>query len=448
MAGTRRGLTLWHVVATLPWIVAVLVARSKMGDNSFLWHITAGRLQADAGSVLTADPFSLGRTGGAWRTQSWLADVLYAWADSLTGLSYVPWLRGVMAGLLFVAIAGIVFSIARSIPVTAVAVFLAALLAVPFLNPRPVIFSYLFLALLVLADRSVSLRWTIPPLFYVWASVHGSWVIGAVYLALRVLEMRDYRRIRNEAPFVALAVLVTAHGWGVFDYLRAFGASGQALELISEWAPPDLISIARAPFTIGLVVILVGATRGKITTRQVIFLLPLLWLGLSSSRSVLPVFILILPILALALGGLERFFTRPLRGIAVVLAAIVVLPFVLDVDGGLDTARFPVDLVARAEGSTLFHDDVVGGYIIYSAWPRIQPLVDDRAELYGEDLVEFVQARSGAPSWKEYFDEYEFDLALVREEQAITQVLQLSGWETVGTSGDGPMWRLLSAPSE
>ena len=447
MTDSRRGFTLWHVVATLPWIVAVLVARSKIGDNSFLWHITAGRLQADTGSVLTADPFSLGRAGQTWRTQSWLADLFYAWADAGTGLAYVPWLRGVMAGLLFLAIAAIVYSMIRSVPITAVVVFLSALLAVPFLNPRPVIFSYLLLALLVLADRNKALRWTIPVLFYVWASVHGSWVIGAAYLALRVLETRDYRRIRDEAPIVAFSVIVTAHGWGVFDYLRAFGGSGEALELITEWAPPDLISIARAPFTIGLMVILLGAARGRVSTRNVVFLLPLLWLGLSSSRSVLPVFILIVPVLVVALTGFDRFFTRKLRGIPLVLAGIFLLPFVLDVEGGLDMNRFPVDLVEQAENSTLFHDDVVGGYIIYSAWPQIRPLVDDRAELYGEDLVEFVQARSAAPSWHEYFDEYGFDMALVRDEQAITQVLRLSGWETVATSGDGPTWRLLAAPA-
>lgn len=448
MRTPRRGLTLWHVVATLPWIVAVLVGRSRIGDNSFLWHITAGRLQNERGAVLATDPFSLGRQGEAWRTQSWLADLFYGWADGEVGLDFVPWLRGLLAILLFVAVGVIAWSVLRSVAAVALVGFLTALLAVPYLNPRPVIFSYLLVALLVLCDRDDRLRWAIVPLFYFWASVHGSFVIGAVYLALRVVETRRYDRIRTEAPFVAAAVLSTAHGWGVVDYLLAFARNGDALDLISEWAPPDLISIGKAPFAIALGVLLVGAARGLVGVRQIVLLLPLVALGLSSSRSVLPVLLLILPAVVVSLQGLEEYFVRPLRGVTVVVVAIALLPFVLDVEGGLDADRFPVELVERARGSTLFHDDVVGGYIIYAAWPEIEPLIDDRAELYGEDLARFVAARSAGPDWNSYFDEYQFDRALVREDQAITRLLLATGWQTVDVvdDGDDPIWRLLASP--
>ena len=48
-------------------------------------------------------------------------------------------------------------------------------------------------------------------------------------------------------------VFLTAHGWGVVDYLLAFSRSSDALNLISEWAPPNLVSIARAPFLVAIV---------------------------------------------------------------------------------------------------------------------------------------------------------------------------------------------------
>ena len=101
----RRQFTFWHVAATLPWVVAVLVARASIGDNSYLWHVTAGRLQSELGSVLTEDPFSFTQNGVAWRTQSWLADLAYSFFDDSLGLvGSVTLIRFTFSALLFLAV--------------------------------------------------------------------------------------------------------------------------------------------------------------------------------------------------------------------------------------------------------------------------------------------------------------------------------------------------------
>lgn len=439
---------MWHVVATLPWIVAVLVARSSIGDNSFLWHVTAGRLQSEGGSVLTEDPFSTLRMGAPWRTQSWLADVGYSWLDNLVGLDFVPWLRFGAAAVLFLIVAFTVARVSGSIAVVASVSFLTALLAVPYLNPRPVLFSYVLLALVVLVERSPQLRWTLPLIFYTWASLHGSWVIGAGYLALSVLEQRDYRRIRSEAPWIAATTLLTAHGWGVVDYLLAFSRNSEALSLITEWGPPDLLSVARLPFTAALLIIMLGAARGGLGTRDVGFSIPIILFALSSSRSVFPAFLMLVPVLARALASLlVGTFQRPLAGVRWVLAAVFLLPLLLPVTGGLNENRFPVDLIGQAKGSKVFHDDVIGGYLIYASWPDTPVLIDDRAELFGEELGRFVSVRSGKDGWDEYFDEFGFERAIVQGGHALESLLLSAGWTEVGTGGDSDQWTLLARPS-
>jgi hypothetical protein len=444
VAATRRGFTLWHVVATLPWIVAVLVARSRIGDNSFLWHVTAGRLQNDSGSVLTADPFSFTMFGEPWRTQSWLADVGYAWMDDRVGLGFVPWLRFAGALALFVIVAAIAWRVSSSMAAVASTSFLVALLAVPYLNPRPVIFSYILLAVVVLVEERPELRWTHPAVFYLWASLHGSWIIGAAYLALSVLKNREYKRIRTEAPWIALATLVTAHGWGVVDYLLAFQRSSGALALITEWAPPDLLSVARLPFTIGLMVLLVAASSGGLTRRQVGYAIPLILFGLSSSRSTLPAFLMLTPVLSTALKTLlDGRFNRSLVGVRALVTGIVLLPLLLPVTGGLNEDRFPAALIERIEGRRVFHDDVVGGYIIYSSWPKTEVLIDDRAELYGEELRRFVDVRAGRSDWQAYFEEYDLEAAILRRDQALDRLLRAGGWVEVGSDGDDEEWVLL-----
>ncbi len=65
-----------HLFMMLPWLGIVIAARRPIRDNSFLWHLSAGARQLDAGQVLTVDPFSYTFGGADWRTQSWLADLL------------------------------------------------------------------------------------------------------------------------------------------------------------------------------------------------------------------------------------------------------------------------------------------------------------------------------------------------------------------------------------
>jgi hypothetical protein len=441
---TRRGFSLWHVVATLPWIVAVLVARSRIGDNSFLWHVTAGKVQNSSGSVLTVDPFSFSLKGEAWRTQSWLADIGYAWVDDRVGLDFVPWLRYASALALFVVVAAVVWRVSFSIAAAASVSFLTALLAVPYLNPRPVLFSYVLLALVVLVEERAKLRWTLPVVFYVWAAIHGSWVIGAGYLALSVLKRGEYRRIRTEAPWIAFVTLLTAHGWGVVEYLLAFHSNSQALSLITEWAPPDLMSIPKLPFTVGLLLLLVGAANGGLKGRDVGFAIPIILLGLTSSRSVLPAFLMLTPTIGVALATLlAGRFGRPLVGVRVIVVAILALPLLLPVSGGLDANRFPVELVDRIDGRRAFHDDVVGGYMIYSSWPTTEVLVDDRAELYGESLGRFVDIRAGRADWEPYFDAFGIDVAILRRDEALDRILRLNGWVEVAADGDDDQWVLL-----
>ena len=78
----------------------------------------------------------------------------------------------------------------------------------------------------------------------------------------------------------------------------------------------------------------------------------------------------------------------------------------------------------------MFHDDGVGGYLIYAEWPARQVFVDDRAELYGETFGEFVRARGGDPVWSEVFERYDLHQALVKIGDPLGQVLEAAGWTT------------------
>lgn len=426
--------SVWHLVVLAPWVVVGIVARSPIRDNSFLWHVRAGTEQIARGSVLTADPFSFTALGRPWRTQSWLVELGYGWLESRFGLGFVPWMVMATGAVFLVALGVIAYRRLRRVLPLAVFMVFSSVLVAGFLNPRPVIFSYALFALVVLADDDRRLRWTLPLVFWAWASIHGSFVIGGGYLVLQAIRRGEWSRWRE---FVLIGVVVssTAHGLGVWQMLAAFAGGREALSNITEWAPPNLISVPMAPLFLGIVGLVVAGIRGRLQARDLWVIVPFLALAVSSNRSVVPGWIALTPFVVRSLDGLElrtRVLDRRQARVNVAAAAIlVVLPFLVPLEGGLSDEVFPVEAATRLQGERLFHDDGTGGYLIYAAWPDRLVYIDDRAELFHTELPEFVEARGGRAVWRDVFERYGIDEVLLRERDPLLETLRLAGWVEV-----------------
>jgi hypothetical protein len=401
-----------------------------MGDNSFLWHVTAGRIQNDAGAVLTSDPFSFTFGSQPWRTQAWLADIGYDVLDGWWGLGFVTPLVAVSALLVFGLVLLAAYRESRSVEATAVVGVLTAWLAAIFLNPRPVLFSYVLFALVVAGGGSRRARWALPLLIWVWASVHGSFVLGLGYIVLDGLRRRD-RSALTLAVAGTVAATFTAHGVGVWQVLLEFAGSRESLALITEWRTPNLTGVELAPFLVGIVVLLVGAIRGRLRLADLWIVVPFLVFGLNATRSVFPAWIPLAPLVATSLVGLPQASRAPRRWplpIVLVAALLVVVPVVVPIEGGL-SERFPVAAATALDSERVFHDDVVGGYLIYRFDGARPVFVDDRAELFDGDFFRDVLAtRSGTPAWRDVFSEWGIDQALIRAEDGLATVLRSEGW--------------------
>jgi hypothetical protein len=269
---------------------------------------------------------------------------------------------------------------------------------------------------------------------WLWASVHGGFVVGLGYLVLDGMRRRDRGRIADVVG-AALVTVFTAHGWGVWEVILKFFGSGQALDLIVEWLSPDFIGIEHFPFALGILAIIAGAIRGRLRSRDLWVIAPFLLFAFTANRAV--------PIAALALAP---FFTgavlnragapkisraTPFQGRlnALLVASVFLLPAVVPLAGGLDRELFGVEAISHLGPERTFHDDGVGGYLIYAEWPERLVYIDDRAELYGDGFVDFVRARAGHPVWREVLEEYEIRQALLKVEDPLAQILAAAGWE-------------------
>lgn len=426
-----RRISVGHTALALPWVALVIAAFAPLRDNSFLWHVRAGTVQADMGTVLTSDPFSFTRDGEPWRTQSWLVELFYGWAEGVSGLGFVPVMLLVLATLMFIGIGLIAYQNSRNVPATVLVLLMGVLALISFLVPRPVLFSYVLMVLVILAWDRPGARWTIPLLFWIWASVHGSFVIGLGYVGLTLL-MRRHWRLLPHAAVAGLVTLVTAHGFGVVTILMDFARASDSLQYLTEWRRPTLQEPAFLAIATGVGLVVVGVFRNRILPSHLWLLVPFFVLSLTSVRAIPQAFLGLIPLIALSVSGpalQRRSGLRPQMAIALSLV-ILVLPFLIASDAQLPEERFPLAAMAHLDDVPTFHDDRVGGYLIWAEWPQRRTYIDDRAELYGHRLGELVMIRRAELDWRPIFTRDGIEqVLLANDESLISRIESTEGWE-------------------
>ena len=432
MLGLAARFQVRHLYPVLPLALYALIVAGPVTDNSFLWHVRAGAVQSASTRVITVDPFSFTASGEPWRTQSWIAELLYASLSSIVGgVGWAPMFVGVV-GVGALCLGGLtIYSASRSSLATAGWLIVVVWLLAPFDQPRPVIFSYLLLAAMVLIlALKERVLWVVVPILWLWAGLHASWLIGIGLLALEALRRRSWKLVAILGVSI-VAVSATAHGLGVWTMVFSFAANSGALDYIEEWQPPDFGGFAQAPFVLIIAGVLAAAVKGRIQMRALWIILPFLTFGLMTRRFV-PVATLVLVPFA-ALGVYLPSFRASARWTPVpfgVLALIASLVIAVHVQLGseLDRHVFPGDTITElASGRRVFHDDAVGGYLIYREGPQHKVYIDDRAELYGaEGFADFRAARSG--DYEALFDRLAIEAAIVRSSWPLRSALIGNGW--------------------
>lgn len=307
----------------------------------------------------------------------------------------------------------------------------------PFIQPRPVIFSYLLAAMLVVViQHKERLLWSAVPIIWIWAAVHGSWVIGGALILLEFLRTFD-RRLFFAGLIAGVSTLATAHGLGTWQIVLDFFGSRETLSLMEEWNVPEFTDFVQAPYLLLIFGVIVAGIRSKITVRDLVVILPFLVFGMSSRRAVFPAAIVLLPWAALAIPPVPASRSGVSRGVVVAAGAVFGLvalsPMLLNPLGQLYEERFPSPEIVEALGDgRAFHGDGEGGYLIYATWPEREVYIDDRAELYGIDhFREYRDVRSGV--YREAFERWGIEAVLAQAEWALTDVLTADGWTVVAS---------------
>ena len=446
------GLIRWGPVVGFGLLLLALTrpAGNGISDPDTLWHVLAGDHLRATWQFAGPDPLSRFTTE-PWVLTQWLPELGLSFANAWGGLPAVALLT--QLGRLAVCVAVYVSCRRESGPLAATLISAITVLGTAAsLSPRPQLVGFALLAVTTTGWlstlRDLRARWWLIPLTWVWASSHGTWVVGIMLGTAATLGLLADRRVDFRATVKLLAVpllstaaaLVTPVGPRL---LETFGTVRAVSPYIQEWRRPELSD----PSTLGLVglvlvVVVVWVVRRDLPTWGTagILLVGLAW-GFTYARSVALGAIIVAPLAAQALdhvlGRPRPRLRREPQVVAALLAISVLVSAVAAWSGPREPVGVPTGLTASLRSlpakSVVYNDDSLGGWLMWS-FPELEQTADTRAELYGPVRARtYLNEMSAGKDWQPSFDRDHPSAALIGEQSPLANALVRDrGWIVAG----------------
>jgi len=431
-------------------------------DPDYFWHLATGRLIVQTGRIPATDPFTFTWHGQPWIPDQWLSDVaIYAlvqWIGANGGLL----LSGVVAATAPVIIGWGLAHFGVGYRSIVVASLLTSAVVLPQVTMRPQVLSLPLLAtciavLLTAAPQHRRRLLILPPLFLLWANLHGFYVVGlGVGLAYLVATLAGRTPMRSARLWVMatgaaslLASMLTPSGPGGILYSLSFTNPGDwGARNIAEWQSPNFHDPQFLPFLALVVVLVALGNRGPGWVRFVAYVG--LAMGLLAVRSIAVGALMAMPAVTLGIEArLQRSLPPPatsgapaarrfLELSAAGLVAVVVIGAALARAGGstdLTNDRFPVAGTAyvaeHKPAARLLTRYGWGGYVLNTLYP-LGGLVfaDGRMHKYGGAVLDDYSAIVAAdPGWERLVATYGVDALLLRVDTPLVRgPAQEAGW--------------------
>jgi hypothetical protein len=405
------------------------------------------------------DTFSFIAAGTPWVPESWLAELAYGVLDRLagpTGLIVFHAALGATIGALWYRLARrIVGDTMRAMIITLVSIATSYTLW----SPRPLMFGILaFLALVYIVERPESgagrhPMLLLPPLLWIWANTHGSFILGFAYLGLYLcgrwtegaLPWKGRERALLNGGLLALALCcINPYGYRLVIEPFHLATHYQTLRGVVEWQRPSFT----APQGIAYLVWLAVFAATLIISPQVIGFrgllvsLPFLALGLRSVRNIAIAPVPSFPIVARAwsVRGSGESHRRAFNWVMVALALVFLITWTVPVfrRPALDFAHYPVNAMRAVAargliGSRLISMDSWSGYIELAYGPRQPIFMDDRYGIYpqavGHDLSAVLNDRG---DWPQMVRKYHIEVVVwPAGDRHLDALATLPGWRKI-----------------
>jgi len=444
-------------------------------------HLRIAEAILETGQVPRTDPLSFSHAGEPWIDFEWAFETTIGELYRAHGLPLV-------CAFCYAVFAATVLGIYRtllqsgfSLSVVLLATGVAFLTLQIHFSARPVIFTYLFLDLVVEVWRRRTqplLRdWLfLPIIFAAWANLHAGWMAGLLFLAIsiggRLLDRFTYRVDGEDAPVIPwlgltlLCLLATAlnpWGWQLHRHIFGMITGLKSAALWDEYLPPNFSVPSMSAIAVLFILAVVFCSR--ITKRAqpwtweaALPILFFLYEGLKAQRHVLLLIeIAAVPIardLEVLLHGtllpslrerLQEFQAQQrLAGGDAWLAIIAVLaltnvfvraPIAQEIRVGRSLKPQLVSFLR--DHPDRFHRPLTttanAGPLLWNLRPDFRVSIDDRGDFYGDEVVySFVNMTTGSAGWEDKLEKGNYDSLIIEPYLQINQLLHyLPEWKEV-----------------
>lgn len=469
------------MIKKIPWQKALLALIIFLAfvyppsDYDLGWHLRYGQYFWENDKFLWTNTFSYTLPFLRWVNHSYTYDP-FIWAVFKT-LGFAG-IAAFGAGFIYLTLV-LIFKAVKALPLEKLsASLILSYLGVHSLSEslRSRYFSFVFLALLYWtlekAKKNAKILYLLPPIFLVWANIHGTFTEGLLYLGV-VCLVKVWDVLRQPRQYFHSSLnfwVISLISFGA-TFLNPFGfaqlqqafehATSQYLKLVQEYAPLNLKSEYGIVMIIYLVILITALfwRRKKEFFLEAIPLLPFLYLAFGAIRNIAVFIILSLPLAIKLLRPLTQKLTAakvyvtifPLVLLATFTALVFRLPpFRLFSYSWEDYCQHSSNCSEKAaeyvnthppKGRGLTYYDW-GGYLNWRA-PNIKTFIDGRMHLWqtqGYYIMDtYMQLIEVSGDWEKAFHDFDFTWVMLppgtKLLEKINLLVQAGLWEKTYDDG-------------
>lgn len=461
---------LWTRVFSFPVLLALSLGATifvfdsrSIADPDIWWHLRNAEVFVQTHSVVRQDFYSFTAAGSHWMNEAWLGELPYYFAWRWFGMRGIYLVMLTEIQLILMGVFALAWLESRNVKAAFCASWLAVWLATVSFGPRTLLAGWMCLVaelyLFALYRRGKDLLWVLPPLFVLWANLHGSWLIGMVLLGIFCasglvqgvwgrLEARRWtpqqiRKLALVGSFSVAGLFLNPYTYHLVLYPFEF-AFKQRLNVshVDEWMSLDFHDVrGKILFAmLAATIVLALVRRRRWMIHEVAFMILGFYSAVTYSRFLFLAGIVLTPLLAKELDFLPAY--RPEIDKtwvnAILIAAIFAgcsLRFPSEDYLWRDTVHeYPVNALSylhhfHPEGR-VFNDCLWGGYLIWNA-RQIPVFMDSRIDIYEYNGVfaDYLDAL-GVKNTLEILDKYHIRYVLFRQDNAVSYLLMHNtGWK-------------------
>lgn len=240
------------------------VTTYKLEDDDFFWHLNTGKYITENHTVPDKDIFGYSTENTEWIPFEWGADVLIYNIYNAAGMNGVFIFRSIVFALFYFILFRLLSRLKVNVFITVLLYFVLLIGIFDRLSPRPHIFTYMLLAVLIYLfftyryisrEKYLKRLYSLPVIFLIWGNLHLGVITGLlIFLIFITSEFIDSKRTgiqKNDAALIkknlkvllllfaasAAVLLINPHGINTYTYAYSH-TQMKMLESIAEWISP------------------------------------------------------------------------------------------------------------------------------------------------------------------------------------------------------------------